>query len=138
MLDIMLLIWSLSAIVIRIWSRLTSRNRGFGWDDWFAIATLASTQLLNAFGPYNVRNLLIFNNQPFVIASEGLAIQCISYGYGLHASEIALEKLTLGLSIATPLILMGDISITLPKFSVLFFFHAFLRPAQERFASAFN
>ena len=38
--SVVLAILSIVALTLRVWSRLISKNQGFWWDDWFALASL--------------------------------------------------------------------------------------------------
>ena len=38
--SVFLTILSIMALALRVWSRLISKNQGFWWDDWFALASL--------------------------------------------------------------------------------------------------
>ena len=38
--SVILTILSIIALALRVWSRFISKNQGFWWDDWFALASL--------------------------------------------------------------------------------------------------
>ena len=38
--SVVLTILSIMAVALRVWSRFISKNQGFWWDDWFALASL--------------------------------------------------------------------------------------------------
>ena len=45
---IVMMILSILAVVLRIWSRLISKKLKFWWDDWCAIASLVCVQTIRS------------------------------------------------------------------------------------------
>jgi hypothetical protein len=92
------------ALVLRFWSRaLSTSSKGgrskFWWDDWTALLALPATY-----------------------ASHGVQLHLISVGLGKHVNELSTDRLLLGLKLQFCIYFVYNLSITLTKTSVLFFY----------------
>lgn len=101
---VLMLILAVVSVALRCWSIWGSPNHRFGYDDAFAILTL-----------------------PFIIAESALIFYWISLGLGRHSATLPVSN-----QLASPKIIFAaaylyDACITLPKLSVLCFYHRVLR-----------
>lgn len=120
---ILMIISSILAVILRIWSRYTSRKQKFWWDDWFAIASLVSTMIWHP-----IPDALIFINislihlKPCILASSSIHLLMVSAGLGHHANQISPENFTLFLKYSYAAQFGYRTGITLPKYSALLFY----------------
>lgn len=96
---IVMIILSIVAVTLRVWSRLLSRNQRFWWDDWFAIASL-----------------------PFLLGILSVTLAWISIGLGHHASQVSDENIVLGFKYRYAIGNLYHFGITLPKYSAICFY----------------
>lgn len=96
---IVMMILSTLAVILRIWSRLTSKKQRFWWDDWCAIMSL-----------------------PLVLATLSTILLLVPTGLGRHKSQFDPEKLSLALKYSYVHELLYQPAITMPKYSALLFY----------------
>ncbi|KAK8030029.1 hypothetical protein PG993_011320, partial [Apiospora rasikravindrae] len=87
------------ALSLRLWSNHITYAHRWGWDDFFAVLAL-----------------------PFIIALNGVIIWWIDLGLGKHAATAPEENLAKVPKIIFVGAFLYDCGISLPKFSVLFFY----------------
>ncbi|KAM0794501.1 hypothetical protein BDR22DRAFT_922698 [Usnea florida] len=96
---IVMIILSILAVTLRVWSRLLSKNQRFWWDDWFAIASL-----------------------PFLLGILSVTLAWVSIGLGHHASQVSHENIVRGFKYRYAIGNLYHFGITLPKYSAICFY----------------
>ncbi|KAI1142337.1 hypothetical protein F5Y05DRAFT_370569 [Hypoxylon sp. FL0543] len=101
------------ALSLRMWSNYVAPSHHWGWDDFFAAITL-----------------------PFIIAENGLIFWWIPLGLGKHAATVPEADLATGHKLIFIAAFLYDCNITLPKFSVLFFYNRIFERTSKWFTAA--
>ncbi|KAJ5519097.1 hypothetical protein N7453_001519 [Penicillium expansum] len=101
---VVMLTLAVVSVALRCWSIWGSRTHKFGYDDAFAILTL-----------------------PFIIAESALIFYWISLGLGRHSATLPISTQLAGPKIIFAAAYLYDACITLPKLSVLCFYHRVLK-----------
>ena len=114
-----MMILSVLAVILRVWSRLTSKKQRFWWDDWFAITSLVCVHLINTLQPNQVTDLC---EKPLVLATLSLIFLSLSTGFGHPESQVGTEKLALAIKYDYIQAFTYHLGITMPKYSALFFY----------------
>ncbi|KAI0179745.1 hypothetical protein GGR52DRAFT_587285 [Hypoxylon sp. FL1284] len=94
-----MLVLSTTALSLQLWSNYIIASHRWGWDDLFAASAL-----------------------PFLIVENSLVFWWISLGLGKHAATVSTSNLEMGNKILFIDAFLFDWTISLPKFSVLFFY----------------
>ncbi|KGO70655.1 hypothetical protein PITC_055460 [Penicillium italicum] len=100
---VVMLTLAVVSVALRCWSIWCSRTHKFGYDDAFAILTL-----------------------PFIVTESALMFYWISLGLGRHSATLPVSHQPTGAKIIFAAAYLYDACITLPKLSVLCFYHRVL------------
>ena len=119
---ILMIILSILAVILRIWSRYTSRRQRFWWDDWFAIASLVSAMITPFLDASILLDKWLTYLKPCIFASSSVHLLMISVGLGRHASQISPENFTLFRKYSYAAQFGYRTGITMPKYSALLFY----------------
>ncbi|KAI1176670.1 hypothetical protein F4777DRAFT_545477 [Nemania sp. FL0916] len=110
---VIFLVLSTLALSLRLWSNYITFDYRQGWDDFFAALTL-----------------------PFIAAQAALILWWVHLGLGKHASTVPPADLARAPIITYSSSFLYDIAISLPKFSVLFFYRRIFEYTQTWFTVA--
>ncbi|KAI9708199.1 MAG: hypothetical protein M1820_004153 [Bogoriella megaspora] len=106
---LVLAVIAVTALILRCVAKIITKTR-FWWDDWFAILEV-----------------------PVILTDVALTLYWISIGLGKHVDDVPAQDLSKGFVILWVAAFLYDLSITLPKFSVLFFYERVFGSTKQSF-----
>ncbi|KAI0021211.1 hypothetical protein F4780DRAFT_292841 [Xylariomycetidae sp. FL0641] len=108
-----MVVLSTLALGLRLWSNCVSPGYRWWWDDLFAAIAL-----------------------PFIVSETALIFWWISLGLGKHAATVPPEDLAQGPKVIFIAAFLYDCSISIPKFSALFFYRRIFATTSKWFTIA--